>query len=842
MIHRWVAPAWCLLGLSMGAEAGGATLPDPLRTCDALVASKAEDRGAWRCYYDQARAHGLWQPARERLEPVVDGDPGNVWAAWALANIAHDTGAADAVERLQAVATGLAEKGLDRDAVLARLNLMGVMRRRGDLDRAQVELDVAATLAARSADAELEAIVQIEQARFELGSGKRLAHAEQLLDQAELVVFPEGNYQARLNLLQARVRIAAARGQHELRLALLDRIDALARTQGDLFVAAVTGYNGALARLDAFEVTARPNVEDFRIRLDRAHETALSAGHESAETAISCLRGELFPDEGRTELRACLERSRKGSDHQELTQHLLGLAASLSREDGHDEEIAALLREARALAERQRSPTLDASLAVVEAGIAWRRRDLAVARSQTEAALAAIEASTAEGETRDWTYAHRRFAGEILRTVADRQEAARAALDVLERMRATATRSLLADETPMRTIGLDELSASLGRDEVVLVYSLANETKLDGLFGGGSWVIVVTRETTEIHGLPELRALAGRLEAFASAFSARDGSERAAAASLYDVLLAGPLERLGPGIQRLIIVADRELHGAPFAALGRDTPLAQRYELAFTTSATVLAAARLRPSDASRSSIAVLADPTVPPSMRDSGLPPLAGARAEAEMLVELFGSATSVRSGDEATEAAVLRLAEEAAILHFAAHARIGWTRDEPSALVLAADPPAGDGLLIGPEIAEMDLRDRLVVLAACSSATGTRVAGQGLDGLSWAFQRAGASAIVATLWPVRDDEAQVLMTSFYGALARGEAVGSALAMAQREAIHSGLPAEAWAGFVLLGDPSARPLPQPSSPQTSTSWPWLGALGVLLLGSGLVGVRRRKS
>ena len=57
------------------------------------------------------------------------------------------------------------------------------------------------------------------------------------------------------------------------------------------------------------------------------------------------------------------------------------------------------------------------------------------------------------------------------------------------------------------------------------------------------------------------------------------------------------------------------------------------------------------------------------------------------------------------------------------------------------------------------------LVVLSACSTGLGRIRAGQGLVGLLGALDRAGAGAVVCSLWEVDDEPTAALMTAFYRA-----------------------------------------------------------------------------
>jgi CHAT domain-containing protein len=110
-------------------------------------------------------------------------------------------------------------------------------------------------------------------------------------------------------------------------------------------------------------------------------------------------------------------------------------------------------------------------------------------------------------------------------------------------------------------------------------------------------------------------------------------------------------------------------------------------------------------------------------------------------------------------------------------------------------------DGLVQVPEIVELPLAGKLVILSACSSASGPVVAGEGVVGLARSFFEAGAVAVIASLWPLHDDEAEVITGRFARLLADGHTVERALARTRREQIRAGGPAAAWAGLVVIGN-----------------------------------------
>ena len=95
--------------------------------------------------------------------------------------------------------------------------------------------------------------------------------------------------------------------------------------------------------------------------------------------------------------------------------------------------------------------------------------------------------------------------------------------------------------------------------------------------------------------------------------------------------------------------------------------------------------------------------------------------------------------------------------LIHYACHAVINERFPLDSALVftIPEHPQQGqdNSLLQAWEIFEKVRIDAdLVTLSACDSGLGKEMGGEGLIGLTWAFQYAGARSVLASLRPVRD------------------------------------------------------------------------------------------
>jgi CHAT domain-containing protein len=138
-------------------------------------------------------------------------------------------------------------------------------------------------------------------------------------------------------------------------------------------------------------------------------------------------------------------------------------------------------------------------------------------------------------------------------------------------------------------------------------------------------------------------------------------------------------------------------------------------------------------------------------------------------------------------------------AVIHLATHARVDERALGRSAIALSAGD-GEDGFVTAADLAALHLRADLVVLSGCTTALGVFVGGEGIRGLTAPLLQAGAGAVLATLWPVGDHEAAAFARDFYSALSRRERLVDALRDAQLAAIQRGLPARAWASFVLTG------------------------------------------
>ncbi len=393
---------------------------------------------------------------------------------------------------------------------------------------------------------------------------------------------------------------------------------------------------------------------------------------------------------------------------------------------------------------------------------------------------------------------------------------------------------------------LEQLRRSLAPGQAVLSYQL--------YLPGTSLLLVHTAERSRVYPMPTRDEVEAAVRLYIGALERRDELEGELAAQLHRMLLAEALEDLPAEVTRLSIVPDGPLQRLPFHALreaqGSD-PLARRYSIGVVPSISTWMRLRNTPTEAGNAVLA-LADPELPVEESETsslrawsldqvgGLGALPHARREAAAAVRRLGSGSELHTGAAASEHLIKT--EDLTgfrMLHFAAHALLDDAHPERASLLLTPGAPGEDGLLQVREIVELNLQGQVVVLAACKSAAGREVMGEGVVGLSHAFFQAGARAVIGGLWPLRDDETERLIDRMYAELARGASVVEALGAARRRALQDGEPAAAWSGVVVIGDGDYVPLPGGSTAGKARRV--IGAGLLLLVALGLFLLSRRR-
>lgn len=429
-----------------------------------------------------------------------------------------------------------------------------------------------------------------------------------------------------------------------------------------------------------------------------------------------------------------------------------------------------------------------------------RRADMRLARGKVEDATTDLEDATARIRDVSQAQGYASLRAAMMEQARDRFDQlvmlhvhageTVAALRTLERGRVSfAPGSLSSASVP------HSLAAPPG--QVAVEYALIGNTLLTWTVVGGD---VRLKSTTLDRGdlLRRIDRVVAALESPARAPSAAPDLE-----GLYDLLIRPVENRLGAFETPLVILADGELAGVPFAVL-RDTArgryLMEDHSSRFAPSLADAA----RPAPAANGSgrpALLVADPDFD-RLEHPGLDGLDGAGVEVDSLVVLYPQ--NVRLGSVgATRAAFMANAPRASLIHYAGHAIFDDARPERSALVLAGADTTG--LLTAEAVNALQLRGvRLVVLSACQTLRAREGRSGGFSGFSGALLGAGAGGVVGSLWQVDDALTQPFMLRFHHAYRETGDPARALRKAQLDMLHSrdatlASPA-AWGSFRYIG------------------------------------------
>lgn len=278
--------------------------------------------------------------------------------------------------------------------------------------------------------------------------------------------------------------------------------------------------------------------------------------------------------------------------------------------------------------------------------------------------------------------------------------------------------------------------------------------------------------------------------------------------------------------KRILIAPDGVIWDLPFSALvmnetGEPRFLGLEKTLTYETSFQAFRHAQSVSPSAQKNSLEVFGDivfksaPGTAYELMDlRRLPPLPGARLEAEQVAKIYGSVPRTQS--DASETAVQNALQNASVIHVATHglnlADLVSPRDLPMQFIrqvgfagLWLSPATGDDALL--QAWEMGVGKstsaELVVLSACETGR-TKFIGRPPPEIPEALLAAGAKSIIACHWRVADQSTAELMTSFHRELKAGTHKDEALRRAALEL--QSKPATShpfyWAPFLLFGDP----------------------------------------
>lgn len=459
------------------------------------------------------------------------------------------------------------------------------------------------------------------------------------------------------------------------------------------------------------------------------------------------------------------------SDSSQLAYHVAWLRACLADALKRDAPAMARLllasaRERFSVIEPAELPQLWLATAETAMALGWpdqAREDLFDGVAVFEARLARLQTTIEKVSyfDRSWDVHE-----QLVRHLWVNEGDATAALKYADRAHA---RSLAEFRGDVQDVDVSRLQAELDRDQALVSYFRIDDRLL--------WWLI---SRSEVHAgevpidRPSLDRLA--ISAHAALAERRDADANRLLAELYRVMVE-PLP-IRDGVSTLVAVSDGPLHRVPFAAL-RDphtgSYLIDRFTIATAPSIRMALSTSLRLAEASRESIGrvlIVGDSAAQPEF---GLPALPQVKAEVEEVAAQYDVAT-VLYGADATKKRFLAEVPSADVVHFGGHAVADEAHPEMAFLALSKSEP-----VFGFELQQLrPIRARLVVLAACRTADGPLLKGEGPISLAWPLMAAGASSVIASLWDIEDADARPLVRTLHAGVARGWSSARALRDAQ--------------------------------------------------------------
>jgi CHAT domain-containing protein len=376
---------------------------------------------------------------------------------------------------------------------------------------------------------------------------------------------------------------------------------------------------------------------------------------------------------------------------------------------------------------------------------------------------------------------------------------------------------------------LIHIQGGLSRAEVLLIFHLGKPA---------SYLWAVTADRAALHRLPGAEKLRAEVEAFRESVRRGEPDADARGAAVYAQLF-GALSPEVAGRKTWLLSVDDALFDLPFGALVTEQKdhvvkyLVEEHALEVIPGALLLSRGAGKP-DANGWFLGVgdpiynAADPRIEasrphfsgwlaqaaPSLQNSGVQParvdplgrLVGSGPEVELSARNWTGASGrghiVLRGADALRSRFVDLAGRGpAVIHLATHV-LAPPGGPDHAMIAFGDGPAGEPEFLGAsEIATMRVPGALVVLSGCETGAGSIRPGAGLLGLTRAWQLAGASAVVATAWPVADSTGAIFASFYRNLSVAGPA--EALERSQIEMLRSGTwraRPSYWAAYQLSG------------------------------------------
>ncbi|MEG3909788.1 CHAT domain-containing protein, partial [Microcoleus sp. w2-18aC6] len=261
---------------------------------------------------------------------------------------------------------------------------------------------------------------------------------------------------------------------------------------------------------------------------------------------------------------------------------------------------------------------------------------------------------------------------------------------------------------------------------------------------------------------------------------------------LYDILIRPVEDKIKAfSPKQLSIIATGKMRYIPFETLydeQTDEFLIQKYPVNYLTRIST----RSIPNSTLQGGVLALGNP-IPRAPQN-----LPGTEEEVRNIAQSFPG-SSAYIGKAATLDKFKTQAPRFPFLHLATHGcfqRGGCQQlglEENTLLFADSQFNIRDAALLGLQ------NTRLLTLSACQTAMQANSNGEEISGVAYIFERAGAQAVMASLWSVDDSATKDLMVQFYQNINKGMSKNEALRQAKLSQIQR--HPFYWSPFILIGD-----------------------------------------
>ncbi|WP_293360690.1 MULTISPECIES: CHAT domain-containing protein [unclassified Microcoleus] len=355
---------------------------------------------------------------------------------------------------------------------------------------------------------------------------------------------------------------------------------------------------------------------------------------------------------------------------------------------------------------------------------------------------------------------------------------------------------------------IDQLKASIARDTVVIQPVL-----LENVRGVPNTIalFVLTKDYLTVQKVPIQpkqfdKLLTEHREEISNFLSAANKYQETGG-KLYDFLIRPVEEKiqaLSP--KQLSIIATGKLRYIPFETLydtKKNQFLIQKYPINYLTRISKMTI----PDSTLRGPVLALGNPV---TRAPYNLP---NSKREVERITQIIPNSLP-RTGNAATLKEFKDQARHFPFLHLATH---GCFQPKGCCLLKSPNCKQPDRVDLKPNTIlfanneEFNIGDaallrlentRLLTLSACQTAIKTNYNDEEISGVAYVFERAGARAVIASLWNVADSSTKVLMVQFYQNINKGMSKNEALQQAKLSLIKDNFHPFFWSPFILIGDP----------------------------------------